>query len=370
MTPAGLGATRVHVARREPRPPPHLGRRPAACSRPPRSTAPVRALAARRLRAAGARPRPRVHRRRRRRGALPRGRRARRAGRRRRRAPPGFVAPRARPRSSSRRSRSGRGTARGAHGAAPGPRARRAGAARATPALPAVRRRGALRAVHADRRRAARGRRRPAAGRCRRCGDRDRAAAPAVATPGRGPTSSASCVGDGRSRPRGGRRPPRARPRATNVDDLDPRLWPAVLDRLLDGRRRRRVADADPDEEGPPRAHPVGAVRRRHRATRCAGVVFRETSTIGAARARRRQARAGPRSHTVDGRRRPRPGEGRRSSTARWSTRSRSTTTSPRPPPRVRAPVKVVLAEAVAAIHAAGSRRDRTAAGRCSWSTR
>ena len=87
----------------------------------------------------------------------------------------------------------------------------------------------------------------------------------------------------------------------TNVDDLDPRLWPAVIDRAAGGRGQRRLADPDPDEEGPSGAHALRAGRRRpggggaarglpahheHRAARAAG----------------RQARARPRAG--DGRRR------------------------------------------------------------------
>ena len=55
----------------------------------------------------------------------------------------------------------------------------------------------------------------------------------------------------------------------TNVDDLDPRLWPTVLVRAAGGRGRRRVARADPDEEGTAGPHPVRP-RRRRRAGRAA----------------------------------------------------------------------------------------------------
>ncbi len=37
----------------------------------------------------------------------------------------------------------------------------------------------------------------------------------------------------------------------TIVDDLDPRVWPAVLDALVRGGRRRRLADARGDAQGP-----------------------------------------------------------------------------------------------------------------------
>ena len=49
----------------------------------------------------------------------------------------------------------------------------------------------------------------------------------------------------------------------SNVDDLDPRLWPVVLGTLARGRGERCVADPDPDEEGPAGAHAERAGRGR-----------------------------------------------------------------------------------------------------------
>ena len=49
----------------------------------------------------------------------------------------------------------------------------------------------------------------------------------------------------------------------TNVDDLDPRLWPVVLARAAGGRGERCLADPDPDEEGPAGAHAERAGRGR-----------------------------------------------------------------------------------------------------------
>ena len=51
----------------------------------------------------------------------------------------------------------------------------------------------------------------------------------------------------------------------TNVDDLDPRLWPVRDRRAARGRRERRLADPDPDEEGPAGAHAQRPGRGRPR---------------------------------------------------------------------------------------------------------
>ena len=66
----------------------------------------------------------------------------------------------------------------------------------------------------------------------------------------------------------------------TNVDDLDPRLWPDVLAALLAAGAVRRLAHADPDEEGPPGAHPARTLSTRA-VDAVRAEIFRRTSTLG-----------------------------------------------------------------------------------------
>ena len=193
----------------------------------------------------------------------------------------------------------GSGSARGAHGVVPIP----------GPAvlelllgIPVVAGAGAGRDVHADRGRAG-GRTWSTSGRrCRRCGSQRVGTGAGGRDPAELPNVVRLVLGvPGRARPGGP-----AVVLETNVDDLDPRLWPGVLDALFAAGRLRRLADADPDEEGPAR-------RTRCRCSagpsRCAAVqaaVFAATSTIGLRVAAGRQGRAG--ADAGVGRRARRPG--------------------------------------------------------------
>ena len=226
-----------------------------------------------------------VHGDRRRGRALPRGRRARRDRRRRRR----LRRPRA-PRARARCAVSpGRGRAR--HGSAT--RARRpagAGSGRRSRCCAGRRpvggrRRSHGRAVHAD-----------------RCGaahtaatSYGRAAADArrpsrVGAGGRDPQGQApTCCGCWSASPR-----PSAidgdRDRRCRARDQRRRPRPAAVagraHRAAGRRCRRRLADADPDEEGPARAHAVGAGGRVASSAAVAAPIFRQTSAIGRAATR------------------------------------------------------------------------------------
>ena len=92
-----------------------------------------------------------------------------------------------------------------------------------------------------------------------------------------------------------------------NVDDLDPRVWPSVLAAPARGGRVRRVADADPDEEGPTGPHALGAGAGGGRRGRTPGRVHRELDDR-CARAPGRQAGAAPRDPHRHGRRGRRSG--------------------------------------------------------------
>ena len=307
---------------------------------------PGRAPRAARLRAArrrrGPRPRPATRRR-----PLPRGRRPgrdRRHRRRERRLRP----PRSRPRSSVSPVAVGSGHVRGAHGTLPVPPPAVAELLRGVPSYAGPP--GA-----------------PAMELCTPTGaallttvatswgpqpamttDRDRRSAPAAATrEGHANVcgSSSQATGDAACR----------RPRPLLHRDQHRRPRPpglAVGDRRPARRRRqRRLADPDPDEEGPARPHPQRPGRRRPGRRRCATTIFRQTSTIGLREQRARQARPRARDGRGRGRRPADRGQARAGTTAYSSTRSPSTTTSPAPAAALGRPVSDVLAAAIAATH-------------------
>ena len=184
----------------------------------------------------------------------------------------------------------GSGMVRGEHGLLPVPGARGAGAAVGGGGAGLLRRR-AVRDVHADGRGAAR---RDRAGLGRPAADDGRprsGSAPASRDLDEVPNVLRVVIGEPADAVR------RAAPDgslvvAANVDDLDPRLWPAVLGRLLDAGAADAWLTPILMKKGRP-AHTLSVLTDDEHADAVRRVVFTESSTIGLREHRVGQARPG-----------------------------------------------------------------------------
>ena len=161
------------------------------------------------------------------------------------------------------------------------------------------------------------------------------------------PTCCGCCVGDGTAATTAGAADDPLL-LETNVDDLDPRVWPAVIAALLDAGASDAWLTPILMKKGRP-AHTLSVLVAADRAVAVRATVFRQTSTIGLREQAARQARPRPHHGRGRGRRAADRGQARPPRTATVVNAQPEYDDVARAAAALGRPVADVLADAIAA---------------------